>query len=312
MAKQPRSLSGKVVAITGGARGIGRATAEALLREGARVGIGDIDGELAERTASELGDNARAYPLNVTDRASFEAFVDGIERDLGPLDVMVNNAGIMPIGRFAEEDDATTARQVDINLHGVILGTKIALRRMLPRRTGHIVNIGSGTSKAATPGIATYSATKHAVYGLTDAVSGENRDSGLDFSVVMPVVVKTELGSGIADGRGVKRIEPEDVADAIVDALKFPRFDVYVPRSIGHLLRGTTVMPRRLRYAIARALKADRFILEADQGTRRAYEERIARAEPGREPESETKDMVHPPTGNGAGAKDETEVPASG
>ena len=147
MAKQPRSLSGKVVAITGGARGIGRATAAALIREGARVAIGDVDAATAQQTAEELGAGTVALELNVTDRESFEGFVSQVEERLGPVDVLINNAGIMPVGRFVDEDDATAARQIDINLHGVIYGTKIALRRMLPRRSGHIVNIASVAGK---------------------------------------------------------------------------------------------------------------------------------------------------------------------
>src|SRR5690242_17297413 len=107
MAKQPKSLSGLVVAITGGARGIGKATAAALVREGARVGIGDIDLELARQTAGELGDSVAAYELDVTSRPSFAEFLDGVERDLGPLDVLVNNAGIMPVGAFLDESDAS-------------------------------------------------------------------------------------------------------------------------------------------------------------------------------------------------------------
>ena len=132
MAKQPRSLSGKVVAITGGARGIGRATAAALIREGARVAIGDVDAATAQQTAEELGAGTVALELNVTDRESFEGFVSQVEERLGPVDVLINNAGIMPVGRFVDEDDATAARQIDINLHGVIYGTKIALRRDAP------------------------------------------------------------------------------------------------------------------------------------------------------------------------------------
>src|SRR5437588_5868729 len=102
MAKLPRSLAGKVVAITGGARGIGRATAAALIAQGARVAIGDIDAGLAEATASELGSGTVGLPLDVTDRDSFAAFLDDTEKRLGPLDVLINNAGIMPIGPFVE------------------------------------------------------------------------------------------------------------------------------------------------------------------------------------------------------------------
>src|SRR6201986_1657267 len=100
MAKTVRSLNGQVVAITGGSRGIGRSTATALIAQSARVGIGDIDAPLAEQTAGELGAGTIGLALDVTDRASFTAFLDEVERQLGPLDVLINNAGIMPIGPF--------------------------------------------------------------------------------------------------------------------------------------------------------------------------------------------------------------------
>src|SRR5580692_615810 len=100
-------VAGKIVAITGAARGIGRATAEALARRGARVAIGDLDRALAERTASDIGSGTIALELDVTQRGSFAAFLDAVEARLGPVDVLVNNAGIMPVGPFVEEDDAT-------------------------------------------------------------------------------------------------------------------------------------------------------------------------------------------------------------
>ena len=108
MPKTPRSLAGKMVAITGGGRGIGRATAAALIVEGAHVALGDVDAALAARTAEELGAGTIALPLDVTDRDSFEAFLTEAEQRLGPLDVLVNNAGIMPIGPLLDESDETT------------------------------------------------------------------------------------------------------------------------------------------------------------------------------------------------------------
>src|ERR1700685_4269089 len=248
MAKQPRILAGQTAAITGGARGIGRATATALLRQGMRVAIGDVDFDAATRTAEELGASAVALELDVTDRDSFSAFLDGAEEQLGPLDVLINNAGIMQIGSFLDEDDVTTRRMIDINLYGVILGMKLALERMVARDRGHVVNISSQAGKFGAPGGATYSATKHAVVGLTEAVRGELRLMGahIDVSYVMPTVVNTELGSGLGEARGLSSLEPGEVADAIVDALQQGTVEVWVPKSSKRTNVLGAVLPRRL------------------------------------------------------------------
>ena len=134
MAKQARILAGQTAAITGAARGIGRATAQALTRVGVRVAIGDLDLEAARKTAQELGPTAVALSLDVTERESFARFLDDTEAQLGPVDVLINNAGIMQVGRFMDEDDLTARRMVDINLHGVILGMKLGLERMVAAR----------------------------------------------------------------------------------------------------------------------------------------------------------------------------------
>jgi NADP-dependent 3-hydroxy acid dehydrogenase YdfG len=282
MAKQPRILAGETAAITGAARGIGRATAKALLGQGMRVAIGDLDIDAARKTAAELGPSAVALALDVTDRESFAGFLDEAERQLGPLDVLVNNAGIMQIGRFIDEDDLTAQRQVDINVHGVILGMKLALARMIPRDRGQIVNISSQAGKFGAPGGATYSATKHAVVGLTEAVRGELRLMGahIDLSYVMPYVVNTELGSGLGEARGLSNLEPADVADAIVEALQFGLVEVWVPKSAKRTNMLGTVLPRRLSEGMARAMKADRVLADADANTRRSYELRASRSEP--------------------------------
>jgi len=275
MAKAPRSLAGEVVAITGGARGIGRATAAALIAQGARVAIGDIDAELAQRTAAELGSGAIGLALDVTDSASFERFLEQTEARVGPLDILINNAGIMPIGPFVEETEATAARMVDINLHGVITGSKLAIKRFAPRRRGHVVNIASMAGKTGVPGGATYCATKHGVFGLSDSLRQELRGSGIDISVVMPIGVNTELYSGAAQIRGFKTPEPEDVAKAIVDALQTRRFEVYVPKTMNATVRLTALLPRRVSDAVAKVLKADQTLTVPDRRARAAYDARI-------------------------------------
>jgi short-subunit dehydrogenase len=289
MAKQPRILAGQTAAITGAARGIGKATAQALLSKGMRVAIGDLDLATAEQTAAELGPSAIAAPLDVTARDSFAAFLDRAEEQLGPVDVLINNAGIMQIGRFIDEDDLTARRMVDINLHGVILGMKLGLDRMLPRGRGHIVNISSQAGKYGSPGGATYSATKHAVVGLTEAVRGELRlmDSKIDLSYVMPFVVNTELGSGLGDARGLKSLQPSDVAEAIVEALETGRVEVWVPKSSKRTQALGVLLPRRLSEGMARAMKADQVLAGADANVRRGYELRASHSEPGLEPAGE-------------------------
>jgi NADP-dependent 3-hydroxy acid dehydrogenase YdfG len=286
MAKQPRILAGQTAAITGAARGIGKATAQALLQQGMRVAIGDLDFTAAQQTASELGPSTVALPLDVTDRASFTAFLDRAEEQLGPLDVLVNNAGIMQIGRFIDEDDLTARRMVDINIHGVILGMKLALERMVPRDRGHIVNISSQAGKYGSPGGATYSATKHAVVGLTEAVRGELHlmKADIDVSYVMPFVVNTELGSGLGDARGLKNLQPADVANAIVEALQHGIVDVWVPKSSKRTNTLGALLPRTLSEGMARALKADKVLAGADAGARRDYELRASHSEPSLEP----------------------------
>jgi short-subunit dehydrogenase len=289
MAKQPHILAGETAAITGGARGIGRETAKALLAQGMRVAIGDVDLETATQTASELGPSAVALALDVTSRDSFAAFLDEAQRQLGPVDVLINNAGIMQIGRFIDEDDLTARRMIDINLHGVILGTKLALDRMIPRGRGHIVNIASQAGKFGTPGGATYSATKHAVVGLTEAVRGEMRLMGaqIQLSYVMPYVVKTELGSGLGQARGLSELEPSEVAEAIVEALRYGTVEVWVPKRSRRTNQIVTLLPRRVSEAMGRALKADRVLTDIDAGVRHGYELRAARSEPALDPSAE-------------------------
>jgi len=281
MAKEPRPLHGKVAAITGGARGIGRATAQAFVRQGMKVAIGDLDLQSAQQTAAELGPAAAAFRLDVTDRDSFAAFLDGTQQQLGLLDVLVNNAGIMQIGRFQDEDDATARRQVDINLHGVITGTKLALERMVPRNSGAVVNIASQAGKFGTPGGATYAATKHAVVGLSEAVRGELvlEGSAVDIVYVMPALVNTELSAGTTQTRGVKKIEAHDVAEAIVHALRHGIVDVWVPRNVKAINKVITLLPRRGTEAVGRALRADKVLYDFDPGVRREYELRAARSE---------------------------------
>jgi NAD(P)-dependent dehydrogenase (short-subunit alcohol dehydrogenase family) len=269
------AVHGKVVAITGAARGIGYATAKRLLEEGAVVAIGDIDEAQLKQAADELGITAYG-PLDVTDPESFAAFLDLVERQLGALDVLVNNAGIMPTGPFAEETDKTTRRQVEINVLGVMYGSKLALQRMLPRRNGHIINISSMAGDSYAPGLATYCATKHAAKAFTEALRREVRHSGVDVSCVMPTYVKTQLIEGTGHIRLFQPIEPEQIADAILGLVVKPKPQVRVSRLAGAISKSQIYLPRVIVEPLTRALGGEKaFTNNLDTAARRSYTERI-------------------------------------
>jgi NAD(P)-dependent dehydrogenase (short-subunit alcohol dehydrogenase family) len=272
----------KVVAITGGARGIGLATARAIHAQGARIAIGDIDGDEAIKAAQQIGADVLAARVDVTDSASFRDFLALAERELGPVDVLVNNAGIMHIGPMLEEPESIAARTFQINVLGVLTGMKLALPAMVKRGHGQIVNVASVAGKSPVPGGASYAASKAAVVSLTETARVEFRGTGVDFTCVMPSFTQTELIAGTKGTRFVATIKPEDVGAAIAAAVATPVYDVYVPKSVGGIIRLNMFLGRRVRDAIGRALKADRTFLDFDHTARASYEARIS------EPAAET------------------------
>jgi short-subunit dehydrogenase len=272
-----RQIAGSVIAVTGAARGIGLATARALADRGAVVAIGDVDGPLAVGVARELG--GFGAPLDVSRRASFAAFLSTVDDRLGPLHALINNAGVLRVGPFLEENDAWTRRQMDVNFHGVALGMKLALPGMIARGAGHVVNVASAAAKAGVPREAVYSASKHAVLGLSNAVRGELRGSGVELSVVLPGLVRTELAAGTLDAPLTLVLTPEDVAQAIVGVLERPRFEVYVPRAYGAAAAAAALLPRRAREAALRAMGTERATAATTPEQRAAYEARVEAAD---------------------------------
>lgn len=245
-----------------------------LARLGAKVAIGDIDESAANEAGSRLG--LKLYrKLDAADRQSFTDFLDAVDNELGPLDVLVNNAGVIAVGMAVDEPDEATQRVLDINVRGVILGTKLALKRMLPSGRGHIINVGSMGSVLPVAGIATYCASKHAVLGYTDSVRVENRGRGLHFSTIMPALTNTEMIAGVGRARGIKNVEPEDVARAVVGVIAKPRRRVIVPRSMGLAVSALRLLPQPISEALGRALGTDRgFTRDVQPEKREAYARR--------------------------------------
>lgn len=268
-------MNGQVVAITGGARGIGRATAAALLAQGARVAIGDLDAELTHRVAGELGEGAIGLELDIASRDSFGGFLDRVEHELGPLDVLVNNAGVEPLGEFAREPDAVVEHVLAVNVAGTMRGCKLALERMLPRGSGHIVNVASGLGRSPSPGIVTYSASKHAIVGLTESLRIELAGSGVQLHLILPNLTATDMSAGVRALRGARIVTPEDVAAAIVNVLATGRREAYVPRQLGWLIWLETLLPQAIVAPVRRLLGANRMFTQVDTLERAAYEARI-------------------------------------
>ncbi len=267
------NLRDRVVVVTGGARGIGAATASAFLEAGAKVAIGDVDVRQSELTASAIG--CWWGEVDVTDRASFACFLDSLTGALGPLDVLVNNAGIMPVTPLLDETPESVRRQLAINVGGVIYGTQLAMERMGPRRSGHVVNVASAAGRMGFGGVSTYTATKFAVSGFTEAVALEAAATGIRFTTVYPGMVRTELSAGLADHWLMRTCAPEVVAAGIVDAVRRGRRSVYVPRRLGPLTAVYGLLPASARSAAMGLLGADRRMLDGDGDIRRTYDSRI-------------------------------------
>ena len=267
-------LRGATVAITGGGRGIGRATAQAFLRRGAKVAIGDLDAEVAKATAAELGPGATAFELDVTRPESFAEFLRAVTEQLGPIDVLVNNAGVMPIARFLDEPSNISATTINVNIWGPINGMRLALPAMIERGRGHVVNIASLAGKQHLPGLAVYCASKHAVVGLTATVRAEVADTGVSVTAVLPSMVKTELSSGIAVP-GPASVEPAHVADAVVDSVRTRHAEIAVPRWVGALSTAAGLLPENIQRATRKVIRDDRGLAANDTSARASYLDRV-------------------------------------
>lgn len=267
-------LNGTIACITGGARGIGRATAEALAAQGARVIIGDLDYDLAMQVAQEIGHQVLALPLDVSDISSFTSFIEMAEKQ-GPIGLLVNNAGIMRTGSFVDQPLDAQQREIAINLGGVVTGMRLALPGMLLRDYGHIVNVASMAGKMSVPGAAVYTATKFAVASLSRAVRSEISGSKVTITTVLPAVVRTELTSGLGI-KGLPASEPADIAQEIVESCRHGKPELTIPKWLAPVGVIEQALPERLGEFIKRTAGAQRRISALNEQSR-AYQQRTLR-----------------------------------
>jgi len=277
MSRYPKiPLDGALVAITGAGRGIGLATAEKFVAAGASVALGDLDGPLAKEAADRLGSRASGHDLDVTDKESFAAFLAAASAHHGqPLDVLVNNAGVMPNGAFLEQDDRIDRLTMDVNVYGLIHGMRLALPGMVERGRGHVVNVCSLAGKFPVKGLAVYNASKFAAVGLTAATRLEMDSTGVSVSAILPSAVRTELSSGIDYGV-LPAVDPEDIAEAVVKSVRSRAAEIAVPGYVGMVAATVPLVPESLVRVIRRAARDDAAITRIDDSVRRRYLERIS------------------------------------
>lgn len=198
-----KSVRGKLVLITGGAMGMGRDTACRFAREGAKIILVDMNQQALDDTAREIGlrgANVWKFKLDVTDREGVYALADKVQSEIGTVDILINNAGIVKGSPLLELDDELIRLHWEVNVLGLTWFMKAFLPGMIQRGEGHVVNMASASGLIGVPNVATYAATKWAVIGLTESVRAELEalgHAGIKFSVICPSYVTTGMFEGV-------------------------------------------------------------------------------------------------------------------
>ncbi|MBB4823317.1 3-oxoacyl-[acyl-carrier protein] reductase [Sporosarcina luteola] len=220
-----QKIAGKNAIITGAGRGIGRATAIAFAKEGIHVGLIGKTKENLEKVSEELreyGVNVSLAAADVSDNESVMAAINHVKSELGPIDILINNAGIGKFGKFLELTPEEFKQIIDVNLLGMYYVSRAVLPEMIERQTGDIINISSTAGQKGAPVTSAYSASKFAVLGLTESLMLEVRKHNIRVSALTPSTVATDLAfeENLTDGNPDKVIQPEDLAELMVAQLK--------------------------------------------------------------------------------------------
>lgn len=218
------SLSGKTAIVTGAGRGIGRATAIALAKEGVHLGLIGLNMSNLEKVAAELAQydvNVSAATADVTDLESVTHAVDHIKSDLGPIDILINNAGVAKFGGFLDLTPEEWEKIIQVNLMGVYNVTRAVLPGMIERKSGDIINISSSAGQKGAPVTSAYSASKFAVLGLTESLMLEVRKHNIRVTALTPSTVVTDLAidTNLVKGTEENVMHPEDLAELVVASL---------------------------------------------------------------------------------------------
>jgi NAD(P)-dependent dehydrogenase (short-subunit alcohol dehydrogenase family) len=231
-------LRGKVVLVTGAARGMGKLTAVNFAREGSRVAITDLDEKELRKTAGEMGAagyDVHHYIQDVSDRAACFRLVERVESEVGPIDVLVNNAAIALNESVLEMSEEHFRRITDVNYLGQVWMMQAAVPGMLKRKSGHVVNMCSVAGKVSVPRMGAYCATKHALVAITDSIRMELRGSGVNFTIVNPGYIATGMFEGAKPPIVTRWVEPQRVSDAILVAVRKNQAEIFEPAFVTRL-----------------------------------------------------------------------------
>ncbi|MEW8972025.1 3-ketoacyl-ACP reductase [Mesobacillus jeotgali] len=222
------SLKGKTALITGAGRGIGRAAAIALAKEGVNIGMIGLTLSNLEKVTAEIeeyGVNVSGAVANVADMESVQHAVQHVTEELGPIDILINNAGIAKFGGFLDLEPQEWEKIIQVNLMGTYYVTRAVLPGMMERKTGDIINVASTAGQKGAPVTSAYSASKFGVLGLTESLMLEVRKHNIRVSALTPSTVATDLAieTNLTDGNPEKVMQPEDLAELMVAQLKLNR-----------------------------------------------------------------------------------------
>jgi len=259
---------GTVFMITGGAKGIGAATAALVVEQGGKVAVCDVDQDSMEAVCDELGGAAIPVPLDVRDREAWDRAVEHVWEAFGHLDVLVNNAGVAYTGDTYSLPFEKHKQMIDVNLIGAIHGMQTVIPRFLEQGHGHVVNIGSLAGFSPSPQFGGYCATKHAIRAFSHSCALELVDTPVGCTLICPDAIETPMVEGLAKEDSSALIftsTPMPVskaAEAIIRASVDKPFEILLPRWRGSFIRFFGLFPALTRRVISRGYKKGEKALE--------------------------------------------------
>ena len=269
-----KKIEPRTLLVTGAAQGIGAAIARQAVAAGHRVVLADINGAGATALADEIGRGSFALKLDITDSAAWEAALDEVERRLGRLDVLVNNAAVVHVGRAGNVSTGAHQQTIDVNFMGPLKGMLAALPRFKAHGCGHFVTVCSMTAFLPFPGLASYAASKHALRAFHHALALEERDAPLDFTIVHPTSTETPMleREAASDEAPLCFSSPsvtaEFVAAVVLDAMHRRKVEVFMPPQRARTVRMVGTSPRLLRAFVEQGESAGAEKLQQRRGSR--------------------------------------------